>query len=128
MSTDAETSVNEFILKTNPFSLLRHYLEKFTTMEEAWEECTIGDWLLWCLAKLEVSGLVEYAQWCIEQYPKHSPVYPGVFDLLSQAEALETRDKPTTSLYVLHIACYTDQVRNVAEIKRRWGNPFRKEN
>ena len=122
-------SPKDFVDRTWPCLEGRKHIIDAPSMEAAWDSCDRVDWLLWCLGKLGATGFTDYAQWCFDRIPVGSPrkkIASGDLDLIILEEKYNAAFE--AALVAVILANLSGQRANTAEIKRRWGNPFRKEN
>jgi hypothetical protein len=121
-------SPKEFADRTWPCQDGREYILQATSMEDAWERCNQVDWLLWCLGKLGATGFTDYARWCFDQIPVRSSKKKSASRKLNLVVEVERENEAyIAALGAMDLAILSGQTDNPAEVKRRWGNPFRKE-
>jgi hypothetical protein len=74
---------------------------------------------------LEATGFTEYAQWCVDQIPVRSSKKKSASRKLNLVVELERENEAYfAALEALILACLSGQF-DPAEVKRRWGNPFK---
>jgi len=115
----------EFCLGSADCPFGGYFIRRFRTMAETWDNCRRVDWLLWILGKLEAEGIPEFAQWCADRASARASDYAA---RASEYASIAARASGWSAAYYASLAA--DQVTagessdQVAEIRRRWGNPF----
>jgi len=126
----------EFCDATGAFAPLREFAKRYASMAEVWDECIIPDWLLWILGRIEAEGLPVFAEWCAERAARSAARADLAADRAraAAAEAVRATDaRAAADAYVraadarvaVAADAYAVRTAQVAEIRRRWGNPFK---
>ena len=107
----------------------REFAVKHPTMGAVWADCDRPDWLLWLLGRLEAEGLPDFARWCADRASAAAARaaaaarWAAADDDASRAAAADRWAAAAADDDAATPARAASE--QVAEIKKRWGNPFR---